>query len=339
MAKMWITRENQWRGDICTLRRLADEQAQRDALLNPSPYINEVSKIYRGITAAPESPIKALLRFNDIRYYVDENEQNASAPVDETGREWFGGGDVDSTTFTVAPSHTATFDVSRIDGYGGYFGRITAAVDGTYTGIPIYANIVVTGAGVNNGTYVVTANSGKVLDCYDPQNSVLNGTDGTRDTVVITPLEIADRVCPAGDAGIEGVFGGGLARVRGNNNMSLTGLSDDFNIGTGDFTIHSWHYVPTGYEPGWGDFFVIFKLNNDPAYTIDGYLNGYGGGFTIPSNIVYPYDEWFHVAFVRYRGDLKIYLNGELKGQGSFPDAINLNLEYQGPNFPGAVLQ
>lgn len=64
-------------------------------IYNSVPPVITEPTIYRGIVASPESQIKALLRFDEIREYTDEWDNSQSSAVDETGREWeFGGAHV-----------------------------------------------------------------------------------------------------------------------------------------------------------------------------------------------------------------------------------------------------
>ena len=93
--------------------------------------------------------------------------------------------------------------------------------------------------------------------------------------------------------------------------------SDDFNMGTGDFTIECWIF-PTTPSAADGSLFVThdgsgyFAFNFDPGGEFNIYLNSGGPNWspTAPEGLI-EYTKWNHVALVRRFGtDVKLYVNG-----------------------------
>ena len=92
--------------------------------------------------------------------------------------------------------------------------------------------------------------------------------------------------------------------------------SDDFNMGTGDFTIECWIY-PNSTGAADGSLFVThngstyFAFNFDPGGEFNIYLNTGSASWspTTPENLI-EYTKWNHVALVKHSNVVKVYVNG-----------------------------
>jgi hypothetical protein len=94
--------------------------------------------------------------------------------------------------------------------------------------------------------------------------------------------------------------------------------SDDWDLGTGDFTIDFWlyHSSLTGYqeviEPqdtSWKLFFNsndgrLYFNHSSPYFALIAVPSSYGLGNTFPANV------WRHWAIVRHNEDISVYMNG-----------------------------
>jgi len=102
------------------------------------------------------------------------------------------------------------------------------------------------------------------------------------------------------------VFGSSCIEGNGTSKLQIP-TSDDFNFGTGDFTIDLWvkvlepsvrqRILSNRYDNGWD-----LQLNSGRFYF-------YGGTVLIANEIVVA-DTWYHVAVVRESGTASIYING-----------------------------
>ena len=90
--------------------------------------------------------------------------------------------------------------------------------------------------------------------------------------------------------------------------------SDDFNMGTGDFTIECWIY-PNSTSAVDASLFVThnnstyFAFNFDPGGEFNIYLSASAVALTAPEGLI-EYTKWNHVALVRYGNVVKVYVNG-----------------------------
>ena len=90
--------------------------------------------------------------------------------------------------------------------------------------------------------------------------------------------------------------------------------SDDFNMGTGDFTIECWIH-PNSTSAVDASLFVThdnstyFAFNFDPGGEFNIYLSTDAVALTAPEGLI-EYTKWNHVALVRYGNVVKVYVNG-----------------------------
>ena len=100
------------------------------------------------------------------------------------------------------------------------------------------------------------------------------------------------------------------------DNVTLSS-SDGFNMGTGDFTIEAWYYFTSfsnsfGHYDQWAGSSTgagnVQMWNSTSAQgKIKWYYNG-SSNFT--SSTTMSTGQWYHVAYVRESGTLKMYFNG-----------------------------
>ena len=93
--------------------------------------------------------------------------------------------------------------------------------------------------------------------------------------------------------------------------------SDGFNMGTGDFTIEAWYYFTSfsnsfGHYDQWagsstGSGNVQMWNSTSAQGKIKWY---YDGGSNFTSSTTMSTGQWYHVAYVRESGTLKMYFNG-----------------------------
>ena len=107
--------------------------------------------------------------------------------------------------------------------------------------------------------------------------------------------------------------------------------SNDFNMGTGDFTIECWIF-PNSTGAADGSLFVThngsgyFAFNFDPGGEFNIYLNSGGASWspTAPEGLI-EYTKWNHVALVKHSNVLKVYVNGLAIGSYSHSGQVGYN--------------
>ena len=110
--------------------------------------------------------------------------------------------------------------------------------------------------------------------------------------------------------------------------------SDDFNFGTGDFTVECWIY-PKSTGAADGSLFVLqtttggeayFAFNFDPGGEFNIYLNTGSASWspTTPENLI-EYTKWNHVALVKHSNVVKVYVNGLAIGSYSHSGQVGYN--------------
>ena len=110
--------------------------------------------------------------------------------------------------------------------------------------------------------------------------------------------------------------------------------SDDFNFGTGDFTVECWIY-PKSTSAADGSLFVLqtltggeayFAFNFDPGGEFNIYLNTGSAGWSpvTPENLI-EYTKWNHVALVKHSNVVKLYVNGLAIGSYNHSGQVGYN--------------
>jgi hypothetical protein len=135
-------------------------------------------------------------------------------------------------------------------------------------------------------------------------------------------------------------FGAVLSNSQTKNNansISVNGsqyltapVSNDFNFGTGDFTVELWLYLNSAPIGQYGNTLIdsrAYQSNNDGNYLLAIYPDLTLGIGSINGNqckavTPIPLNQWVHIAFCRSNGIINIFLNGNLDFTGSFPDNL-----------------
>jgi len=134
-------------------------------------------------------------------------------------------------------------------------------------------------------------------------------------------------------------FGGASGLFDGAGDYLSIPDSNDFDMGTGIFTIDFWcrPFVQTNSYPsmiacqqGWSAGTFYIRYDNTGADTKFGvYWNGEGDPVIISAN-TYAVENWYHIAVVRDGTSLKQYINGTLDGSATISAASAVDLSLGG---------
>ncbi len=155
-----------------------------------------------------------------------------------------------------------------------------------------------------------------VGDVYFPQTKLLLPFDGANGATTTSDLSntSASVTFSSGDEirTAQSKFGNSSLYVADNVTISS---SDGFNMGTGEFTIEGWWYF-TSFSNGFGlyDQWSGSSSGNSQIWHSSGAAGKikwyYSGGSIFTSNTTMSTGQWYHIAFVRESGTLKMYFNG-----------------------------
>lgn len=120
---------------------------------------------------------------------------------------------------------------------------------------------------------------------------------------------------------VQKFYGGAMATNTMHKVVQVT--SDDFNVGTGDFTLEFWAYsTASDQEGGVWRRFIATGTNASTAIQV-GHIGSSTGRivYTSVDNNQYAYgpdndfrNQWVHIAVVREGGEVSVYCNG-VRGQ------------------------
>lgn len=126
----------------------------------------------------------------------------------------------------------------------------------------------------------------------------------------------------------DSIFGTGSIRFTGNNYLSM-GSSNDFNVGTGDFTVELFIKFKSfnTYNPICNSTNDINSADNGKWYinympSAGLYLGRHSGGGSATTSWSAAVDVWYHLAFVRESGTIRIFIDGV---EQSVTDATTFN--------------
>jgi hypothetical protein len=163
-------------------------------------------------------------------------------------------------------------------------------------------NIIATGTTVGDLYFPQT----KLLLPFDGTNGVTATSDLSNSNIPIT-FNTSDTISTA-----QSKFGGSSAYVT--NNIEAAS-SDGFNMGTGEFTYEGWFYL-TSLSNSFS-FFDQWSTNASGNFQIwqstaaSGKIRWYySGNSLLESTTTLSINQWYHLAFVRSSGVLKMYFNG-----------------------------
>ena len=162
----------------------------------------------------------------------------------------------------------------------------------------------------------ISVDGSTVGDVYFPQTKLLLPFDGSNGATTTSDLSdsnhsitfnTSDTVSTA-----QSKFGGSSAYVT---SYIRTSSSDVCNMGTGEFTIEGWFYL-TSFSNSFS-FFDQWAVDASGNWQIwhstgaTGKIRWYYSGVSLlQSTTTLSLNQWYHLAFVRSSGVLKIYING-----------------------------
>jgi YD repeat-containing protein len=168
-------------------------------------------------------------------------------------------------------------------------------------------------------------------DPFDPYidsvSLLLHGDGANNATVMADSAPVPKTVTAVGGARIstaQSKFGGSAMAFDGvDDYLSVPASpSNNFNFGTGDFTIEAWIYPLSLSSPQYQSIFgggsgeFIFLLNNTTVEVGRFYIAGIAGGGPVAAN------TWQHVAVSRTGTTLKVFIGGVQKS--SVTDSTNI---------------
>jgi YD repeat-containing protein len=156
---------------------------------------------------------------------------------------------------------------------------------------------------------------------------LLHGDGANNSTVMTDNASTPKTVAAVGNARIsttQSKFGGSAMAFDGDNDYLTVPASpgNDFNFGTGDFTIEAWIYPLSLSSPQYQSIFgggsgeFIFLLNNATVEVGRFYIAGIAGGGPVTAN------AWQHIAVSRAGTTLKVFVGGVQKA--SVTDSTNI---------------
>lgn len=186
----------------------------------------------------------------------------------------------------------------------------------------------------NDVTYYVTESIPPTLaDTYTKLLVHGDGTDGS--TTIVDGSMNARSITAVGNAAISTAqkqfSTGGSIYMNDSSGYLQWANSDDFDFGTGDFTIDFWFRMTgapasnayssfVSSRDNWNDLFVIYiGASNYGSGTLAGlgynFQGTASGGAVLGTgegSYTYALNTWYHAAFVREGANLKIYRDGNL---------------------------
>jgi hypothetical protein len=165
------------------------------------------------------------------------------------------------------------------------------------------------------------------IDSYTKLALHMDGADSS--TTFTDSCAVPKTVTRYGDAQIktaQSKFGGASGYFDGTGDVVGTSDSEDFNVGSEDFTVDFWSY-PTAF----GNFYMFGQADSVPnsssvSFEATTGVTGivyfyifYSGGsyYLATSSLLQELNTWSHWAFIRGGTSIKIYKNGALAGTTS----------------------
>lgn len=160
-----------------------------------------------------------------------------------------------------------------------------------------------------------------------------NGVDGSTTFTDNSPT--AKTVTRGGSALISATqskYGGGSIALDGLNAFLSVSSSNDFNFGTGDFTIETWFFTKSQSLPfssilasGVGSFGsgAVFLMNYGSDRKI-----AFGTSANNPivrGTTIIQLNTWYHAAVTRYAGVVRLFINGTMEAVNTNNESINIS--------------
>ncbi|MBI4691404.1 MAG: LamG domain-containing protein [Nitrospirae bacterium] len=173
----------------------------------------------------------------------------------------------------------------------------------------------------SDGSTTITDSTGKTVtnpESYDSYTKLMLHFNGTNGSTTFTDSATSKTVTANGNAQIDTAqskFGGASGLFDGNGDYLTLADSDDWNFGSGDFTIDFWvrfnsfsgsflltkHAGASGYLVNYGQDSLSF-------YPESSYSGWYITGANFQTN------TWYHIAFVRNGNSFYTFIDGVKKG-------------------------
>ena len=167
-------------------------------------------------------------------------------------------------------------------------------------------------------SWTITPQTKVPVDPFRSQVSLLLHGDGTNGSTTITDSSPTPKTVTAfGNAQIstaQSKFGGSSIAFDGTGDYLTTSQNNDFTVGTGDFTIEFWVWVPAIPTTGFpaicisnsatpiNQLFINFRNNNTIALTTGFSVFAVSPGIAAST--------WSHIAVVRSSGNTVAYTQG-----------------------------
>lgn len=141
-----------------------------------------------------------------------------------------------------------------------------------------------------------------------------NFTDSSPFTKMITPHNHAQI------SAAQKKFGAGSCLFDGSDDYLTIPDNDDFDFGTGDFTVEAWIRPSAGngciysHGPAITDGLSFYLMINDSNQLV--FVTNDSTGYTTSNTVTM--NTWTHVAAARYSGTVKMYINGTAGYTGTF---------------------
>lgn len=185
---------------------------------------------------------------------------------------------------------------------------------------------------VNTDSWILSGNLSPYQDPYFEQTKLLLRMTGANNSTTFIDNSLSPKTITSNN-GTQIVtsnskFNDSSAQFSNGAYLSIPN-SDDFNFGTGDFTIECWAYLNSLGGNGTNHFFCMdytlsFKSNNQEYCFYAADTNFYGNSIKFVSTTIPPIlNAWHHLALVRYGQRLFIFVNGELKGESIISQSTN----------------
>jgi len=232
------------------------------------------------------------------------------------------------TAGALTPSGaTASYQWQSSTTAGGIYTNISSATASTYTLVAgdagKYLKVVATGTGDYTGIQTSAATT-VVTDGYTKLLLHFDGSDGS---IVFTDSSpVPKSVTAVGSAQIDTAqskFGGSSALFDGTGDYLTIPSSDDFAMGTGDFTVDFWmraSAIRTS-DPGWNYLMSTSNLGFMLTMATRGQTGSEGFQLWLGAGTPYgsvPYifviNTWYHIAVTRNGTNLRFFLNGTQLG-------------------------
>lgn len=174
----------------------------------------------------------------------------------------------------------------------------------------------------NNPVELVNiANRQRIGWLLDPYTKLLIPGNGANGSTAITDLT-GKALTVIGNTNIstsQSIIGGSSIYFDGSGGYLSLADSDDWDFGSGDFTVDFWSFIPNASSPDWPCIMEIGITNNsiEIVQHVSGLLYGLAikiSGTWYKSLVALSSNTWQHLCFVRNGNNLKIFISGTQVG-------------------------